>query len=114
MTLSVLYMCIQADITQIMSEELSIKNTTLPFPFPCQLNAWSIAVGSKVRKGSLLCTCVRSVEGKTGGGGGGGERGEEEEGEGERQDETTLQIKSGVVGVVQELMYSPGDIVQPG
>ena len=95
----------------MMSEEVSIKSTTLPFPFPCQLNVWSIAVGSKVRKGSLLCTCVRSVKGKVGGGGEGGGR---EEGEGGRQDETTLQIKSGVVGVVQELMYSPGDIVQPG
>lgn len=83
-----------------MLEEVPISNTTLPFPFPCQLRAWCVAVGSKVRKGSLLCSCVQSV------GVGGGE--------GENKEETTLQIKSGVVGVVHELMFSPGDIVQPG
>lgn len=86
-----------------MSEEVPITNTTLPFPFPCQLGAWCVAVGSKVHKGSLLCSCVQSV----GVGVGGGEGGKEEE-------ETTLQIKSGVVGIVRELLYSPGDIVQPG
>ena len=103
----------QVDIIQLMSEEVSINSTTLPFPFPCQLNAWSIAVGSKVRKGSLLCSCVQSVGVKTGVGGGGGGGGGEE-GEGGKQEEATLQIKSSVVGVVQELMYSPGDIMQPG
>ena len=85
-----------------MSEEVPITNTTLPFPFPCQLGAWCVAVGSKVHKGSLLCSCVQSV----GVGVGGSEGGKEEE--------TTLQIKSGVVGIVRELLYSPGDIVQPG
>lgn len=85
-----------------MSGEVPISNTMLPFPFPCQLRAWCVAVGSKVRKGSLLCSCVQSVGVGMGGG------------EGGKQEETTLQIKSGVVGVVHELMYSPGDIVQPG
>lgn len=87
-----------------MLEEVPITNTTLPFPFPCQLGAWCVAVGSKVHKGSLLCSCVQSVGVQ---GVGGGEGGKEEE-------TTTLQIKSGVVGIVRELMYSPGDIVQPG
>lgn len=86
-----------------MSEEVPVNNTILPFPFACQLAAWFVAVGSKVRKGSLLCSCVQSVGVGMGDGG-----------EGERKEETTLQIKSGVVGVVQELMYTPGDIVQPG
>ena len=84
-----------------MSEEAPIHATALPFPFPCQLRAWSVAVGSKVRKGTLLCSCVQSV----GVGGEGGREGEAE---------TELQIKSAVVGVVQELMFSPGDVMQPG
>ena len=88
--------------SSIMSEEVLIGDTTLPFPFPCRLSAWSVAVGSKVHKGSVVCSCVQSTErGGEGGGEGGG-------------NETALQVKSGVVGVVQELMYSPGDIVQPG
>ena len=80
-----------------MSGEGSVSDTALPYPFPCKLTGWAVTAGSKVCKGSLLCSCVQSVDG--GGGGGGG---------------STLQIKSGVVGVVQELMFSPGDIVQPG
>ena len=86
-----------------MSEAVSVTETLLPFPFTCQLSSWSVAVGSRVCKGSVLCSCVQSVV--VGGGGEGREGGEKE---------TTLQIKSGVVGVVQELMYSPGDIIQPG
>ena len=91
-----------------MSEELPICETTLPFHFPCRLSSWAVGVGSKVCKGSLLCSCVQSV-GVAGGGGGGGEG----EGRGGKET-TTLQVKSGVVGVVKELLFSPGDIVQPG
>ena len=99
-----LYISFLACSDSVMLEEVPITNTTLPFPFPCQLGAWCVAVGSKVHKGSLLCSCVQSVGVQ---GVGGGEGGKEEE-------TTTLQIKSGVVGIVRELMYSPGDIVQPG
>ena len=87
-----------------MTKEAPLHNTTLPFPFPCQLSGWAVAPGSKVRKGTLLCSCVQSVKS--------GEREEGEEGGG--KEETRLHVKSGVVGVVQELMYSVGDIIQPG
>ena len=86
-----------------------VQNVILPFPFSCQLNSWSVTVGSKVRKGTLLCTCIQNVGG---GGGGGGEDGGEEEGG--RGEETKLQIKSGVVGVVKELMFDGGGVMQPG
>ena len=91
----------------VMSEEVPVCDTTLPFHFPCRLRSWAVGVGSKVCKGSLLCTCVQSVGVVGGGGGEGGE------GRGEGK-ETTLQVKSAVVGVVKELLYAPGDIVQPG
>lgn len=87
-----------------MSEEVPICETPLPFHFPCRLSSWAVGVGSKVCKGSLLCSCVQSV-GVVGGGEGEGGGGKET---------TTLQVKSGVVGVVKELLFSPGDIVQPG
>ena len=85
-----------------MSEEAPICETTLPFHFPCRLSSWAVGVGSKVCKGSLLCSCVQSV----GVGGGGGEGGGGKE--------TMLPVKSGVVGIVKELLFSPGDIIQPG
>ena len=103
-----------------MSKEASpVQKVILPFPFSCQLNSWSVTVGSKVRKGTLLCTCVQNVGGGggAGGGGGGGGGGGSEDGgeeEGGRGEETKLQIKSGVVGVVKQLMFDVGDVMQPG
>ena len=64
-----------------------------------------MCVGDKVCKGTVLASCVQSVC-HVGGGGGG-----EEVGGGK---ETTVQVKSSVVGVVKELMFTPGDIIQPG
>lgn len=81
-----------------MSGEDSVSETTLHYPFPCQLTSWAVTVGSKVCKGSLLCSCVQSVGGT---------------GEGDNK-VTNLQIKSSVVGFVQQLMFNPGDIIQPG
>ena len=84
-----------------MAQEVAVSETTLPFPFPCRLSSWAVGAGDKVCKGSLLGSCVQSV-GLGGGGGGEGEK------------EATLQVKSSVVGVVKELLFAPGDVIQPG